>query len=393
MNIRPRMSWLIAGLMATISLSASGYAPPTHRYYRFVIDSVSSSTDGLSSVNELQLKIGGQWLVNSNGTVGNNKHGLVRFGPAVGTSYEATVDLTDECCSRDLGLLFDGLDNVSWVAGYPTPFFGGATGDSLAPDSVSATFDFGASPIALEGMRIFGDPYFAGTEAPDRFKIQYSENGVDFFTVYKTDHDVGTFSGTGYEALMPLPHRYYRFLIDSVGSNTDGLSSVNELQLKIGGDWLVNSNGTIGASTHGLVRFGPLAGTSYQATVDLTDECCGRDLSQLFDGINAVAWVAGYPYHAFATGATGDSIVADSIWAKFDFGSTPIALEAMRVFGDPWDNNGGAPGAEAPDRFRIQYSNDGINYVKAFQTGQDAATFGDTGFIAVLDVLFSNGFE
>jgi hypothetical protein len=187
-------------------------------------------------------------------------------------------------------------------------------------------------------------------------------------------------------------HRYYRFVIDSVGSNTDGLSSVNELQVKVGGQWLINSNDNIGSNTHGLVRFGPSAGTYYQATVDLTDECCSRDLSQLFDGIDAVAWVAGYPYGAFAIGATGDSLVADSIWAKFDFGNDPIALEGMRVFGDPWDN-ASAAGAEAPDRFRIQYSDNGVDYVTAYQTSEDAVTFSGTGFDAPLEIIFRDGFE
>jgi hypothetical protein len=203
---------------------------------------------------------------------------------------------------------------------------------------------------------------------------------------------LGAVASLSASAYAPPTHRYYRFVIDSVGSNTDGYSSVNELQLKIDGVWQVNSNSSVGNNTHGLVRFGPSIGTSYQATVDLTDECCSRDLSQLFDGLDDVAWVAGVPYKAFSTGATGDSLVDDSIWATFDFGDNPIALDGMRVFGDPWDN-GTAAGAEAPDRFRIQYSNNGVDYVTVYQTHKNDVTFSGAGFDALLEAIFGDGFE
>ena len=201
------LSLLVAcGLVAAGGTPAAHASGDTHRYYRFVIDSVAPNTDGLSSVNELRLKIGGVWLENSNGTLGSQTHGEVRFGPAVGTSYTATVDVPAN--GQDLGLLFNGLNDVSWVAGIgysPRPF-GGVAGDVTPADAITAVFDFGLAPVALEGMRVFGDPWAnggaAGAEAPDRFRIQYSDNGTDWTTVFQTDEDVVTHDGEGYDALI-----------------------------------------------------------------------------------------------------------------------------------------------------------------------------------------------
>jgi len=194
------------GLVAAGGTLAAHASGDTHRYYRFVIDSVGPNTDGLSSVNELQLKIGGVWLENSNGNIGDYTHGEVRFGPAVGTSYTATVDVPAN--AQDLGKLFNGIDNVSWVAGIeysPRPF-GGVAGDATTADAITAVFDFGLAPVALDGMRVFGDPWAnggaAGAEAPDRFRIQYSDNGTDWTTGFQTGEDVVTHDGQGYDALI-----------------------------------------------------------------------------------------------------------------------------------------------------------------------------------------------
>jgi hypothetical protein len=178
-----------------------------------------------------------------------------------------------------------------------------------------------------------------------------------------------------------MTYQYYRLVIDSVGSNTDGYSSVNEIQLKIDGSWQINANSSVGNNTSGNMTFG----TVHQATVTLVDQCCGFDISRLFNGANDLSWVAGVPYKAFEIGGNGDSITANSIWALFDFGTAPVALEGMRIFGDPWDN-GGASGAEAPDQFRIQSSDDGVNFQTLFQTTSNVITHNGLGFDALIEV-------
>ena len=191
-------------LMSGLLFSGQAFAAP-HQYHRFVLDSVGAGgkQTGNSSVNEIQLKVDGVWLANSNSSIGSmNSPGLVRFGPlSGGTSYNATVTLVfDACCGRDLSMLFDGNDAVAWVN--LGTWSGDPDGDSLTLNSVMAIFDFGDSPVEIEGMRIFGDPYSSGTEAPDRFRIEYSDDGSNYTTAYETDSDVLTWGVNGFDALI-----------------------------------------------------------------------------------------------------------------------------------------------------------------------------------------------
>ena len=191
-------------LMSGLLFSGQAFAAP-HQYHRFVLDSVGAGgkQTGNSSVNEIQLKVDGVWLANSNSNIGlMNSPGLVRFGPlSGGTSYNATVTLVfNACCGRDLSMLFDGNDAVAWVN--LGTWSGDPDGDSLTLNSVMAIFDFGDSPVEIEGMRIFGDPYSSGTEAPDRFRIEYSDDGSNYTTAYETDSDVLTWGVNGFDALI-----------------------------------------------------------------------------------------------------------------------------------------------------------------------------------------------
>lgn len=165
------------------------------------------------------------------------------------------------------------------------------------------------------------------------------------------------------------PHRYYRLIIDSVKA-TDGYSSINELEFKINGAWQVNATAPVGQSKNGPVTLG-----AYTAVVTLTTNCCGRDLSLLFNNnTTEVAWVSTDTLEpTFDTNGNCDSLIDDGTYALFDFGQTPVKIQALRIYGDPWTFKG-IEGAESPDRFRLQFSDDGVNFITAYFAPGDTNT-------------------
>ena len=134
-------------------------------------------------------------------------------------------------------------------------------------------------------------------------------------------------------ASMP-GYRYYRFVMNAVDSNPQGMMLLDELQFKIGGAWLTNSMG-------GFWGYTPAVSASTVWGPDCSDYAAGK----VFDGVTGSG-----PDSSYKSFWSSWWNVGMPQWIKIDFKAN-VQITGMKV-------TGFVLGQYTPTAFALQGSND-----------------------------------
>jgi hypothetical protein len=141
-------------------------------------------------------------------------------------------------------------------------------------------------------------------------------------------------------------HRFYRFVVDSTATSVES-TLVFEVQFKASSNFLTNAvtgnrTGTIGG---------------YPVVVDYSSYGTAQQLGwKTFDGLNSGPQNNGWLSMKYTFSNVAPYDADPPQWVSVDFGSNPIDVTGLRIWGDMTSFTNG------PDAFHLEYSEDGRNW-------------------------------
>ena len=323
------------------------------RYYRLIMNSLNNNglSVGDTYVREVKLKIDGTWQTNSmtSLTTGN----IGRFVAKVSSgSYYST--------NNKAWKAFDGSEYVSDSFITATNAFSSSSPyDVDAEETQFLQIDFGETPAFIEAMRIHGG--YSGYNAPDSIQLVASNDGANWTDISLTDTAIDTSNDpiiyTSSSITSINQYRFYRVAIDSINNNTlsYGRGVVREINLKFNNEWQTNAMNSLVDGTIGGLSVN-ISSPSYYSANYKSWRAFDADTSYNYSYMTAL--------DSFSTSSAFDAIDGDAEFIQIDFLSTPVALEAMQIYG-------GYLGYNAPDKIKVLASNDGSSWVEISLSDND----------------------